>query len=105
MIISKELLSDVLEEKVVRVHIMENMTYIYFLDSNQEYFMNIHELANKCKEWASIKGFRLTSFQDLEDGCCEVSESISYPPCLFSQICKTEAEAIFEACQWILDNG
>lgn len=63
--------------------------------------INIHELAHKCKEWA-----RLTHNIDLitlrlKEGwlCCDWYDKHTN----LSSNCNTEPEAIFQACQWILD--
>lgn len=104
-VISKELLSEVLEVKVL------GFTYIPndkdTISSNESIFVtlkdshpciNIHELAHKCKEWAKNKGYYLKSWiNDDDSGTCEIL--------LFGKHdAKTEYEAIFKACQWILDN-
>ena len=119
--ISKELLCEVLEIEIVDYAINENQVRINQLwheDNplnraleliNTSYgcraSINIYELAHKCKEWA--KAYTLVSayyFENGEEGAwC----------CLHKNLCSTdgetfhadnEPEAIFKACQWILEN-
>ena len=112
--ISKELLSKVLGYEVKEVlGMLENsanktiLSYIFEDASLNEgkRIINIYELAHKCKEWA--KAYTLVSayyFENGEEGAwC----------CLHKNLCSTdgetfhadnEPEAIFKACQWILDN-
>ena len=63
--ISKELLSEVLETKVKEFAIEKNeLRYIKASDSNEIpdlIFINIYELAHKCKEWAMNKGYQIIS--------------------------------------------
>ena len=65
---------------------------------------NIYELMYKCKEWAVKNGFWLSSWvvQD-KTGRAEV-ENVETLKIIDRFSCKTEPEAVFEACQWILDN-
>ena len=118
--ISKELLSKVLENEVpyqVKVHkiIIKNNSLNYFYNSKDSggglfeanEYINIYELAHKCKEWANnlpSKRYQLYS------GICP--KSLNYSVCsIFSGaieqtekiIANSELEAIFKACQWILD--
>ena len=85
--INKELLSKVLDNEVpyqVKVHkiIIKNNSLNYFYNSKDSggglfeanEYINIYELAHKCKEWALIRF-----------------------------LAESEPEAIFKACQWILD--
>ena len=110
-IISKELLNVVLNQDIKDIYgvganpnFEDNIiTYSIKGNGDLEYF-NIHELAFKCKEWANRKG-----------NCGLI---VKYAPCVtyvyfqfligdFSPNpikADTEPEAIFKACQWILDN-
>ena len=71
--------------------------------------INIYELAHKCKEWAYNQNYQLrSSYKSFEMGeaWCEV---IARAPdndifLLMSNTgADTEAEAIFQACEWILN--
>lgn len=120
-LISKELLSEVLGHKIWKILNCNIGTLRYCIypnkrDEPSEYTfpINIHELAYKCKEWALNKGYRLLSGFDEKE--YENSPDIEYS-CIVNHIyceggCRSdnnfnsysEPEAIFKACQWILDN-
>ena len=65
MTISKELLSNVLELNIQNVYKtrLVNVGYDYFTGDNTAVgfseFVNIYELAHKCKEWLVSKGYSL----------------------------------------------
>lgn len=77
--------------------------------------INIYELAHKCKEWAwNQESYQIQSmFIHLE---FKTAKELSEIPKCQAIVCnehgkfvdffdaKTEPEAIFQACQWILDN-
>lgn len=67
--------------------------------------ISFYELAHRAKVWASDKGYRLMSCQDKDAGYCEVMKAVNYPPVLHSETYDTEQEAIFKACQWVLEKG
>ena len=58
-----------------------------------------HCLSNKCKEWANItKNVYLSSgFNEMDKKWEAMMMQHTFPA-------STEPEAIFKACQWILDN-
>jgi len=105
--ISKELLSEVLGEEVFEFEIAEDdRTMLWFSttkDPDIFQAINIHELATKCKEWAFENNFVIKSFceddGEHDGGFCGVAE---IGKIRFEQY--REHEAIFKACQWILDN-
>lgn len=110
-IISKELLSEVLEVDIVSYGIIlfdleydfkENMG-VYIHKKN----INIHELAHKCKEWAIEQGYiiQIMPFCIL---VLQIENSME-------QVFRYEKEDMenqkpylpeyeFKACQWILEN-
>lgn len=116
--ISKELLSKVLDNEVpyqVKVHkiIIKNNSLNYFYNSKDSggglfeanEYINIYELAHKCKEWAVIRQFyNVASLLDYTGYTCIIRQD----PMTFINTelrfrAGTEPEAIFKACQWILD--
>ena len=122
--ISKELLSKVLDNEVpyqVKVHkiIIKNNSLNYFYNSKDSggglfeanEYINIYELAHKCKEWAvnlSPNKHALSSYPRWGDIRNYKKTNGSYYICqhLVSGVqfeAETEPEAIFRACQWILD--
>ena len=115
--ISKELLSSVLGLTVVKGLELEGIVLWYkgiVNINNQPYAkelnINIYELAHKCKEWAYIQGYVIFS---------KIRLNSSYASCYFDISGKhdyedgyhndfraeCEPEAIFKACQWILDRN
>ena len=118
--ISKELLSKVLDNEVpyqVKVHkiIIKNNSLNYFYNSKDSggglfeanEYINIYELAHKCKEWAiGEHGLSLHSFPCHDDTyTCEIykfHKSTGYVIVDWFN-CLSENKAIFKACQWILD--
>jgi hypothetical protein len=105
--ISKELLSEVLNDGKYIPNFWEEEKEIIVLGNNQYYCeeqkINIYELAHKCKEWASSYGFSCMSRPRFSSGwLCELMSDYGVEDEQFEA--KTEPEAIFQACQWILEN-
>lgn len=110
--ISKELLSEILKEYKFPFSYEYN-TYndytkkIYFYVNSElkiDFFsINIYELAHKCKEWAiGEHDCELLSCIGSKDrAICDIY-SDKYN-CKFTHYADTEPEAIFAACQWIID--
>lgn len=105
---SKELLSKVLGVYVTEFFLdCESLVYVYdkIFNENEQYKndINIYELAHKCKEWALFEGHILSSWMTNpmnEIECyCKSNNIDRYP---FQA--NTEPEAIFKACEWILEN-
>ena len=126
MNISKELLSEVLGFTVVERYIEDTVSFglqIAYKDTKDEWaYINIYELAYKCKEWAfyaykiSVSSFKsgsfyLKEFNKIKDNSeywveldnasidCEINIDDSG---IFKSY--SEPEAVFKACQWILEN-
>ena len=109
--IRKKLLSEVLghefdsftynkESSDIRIVVDNNYSPIY---------INIYELAHKCKEWALNQDncFSIVSGKVPNNYFCVVQYSFQWLGKdgyeeYFTE--DTEPEAIFKACQWILDN-
>ena len=110
--ISKKLLSEVLNLKQeIKSIILDDINVVLglgdYLDNDQsfdEFDINIYELAYKYKEWALAKGFKINSRLTGKDKnyaeilSCKNSAIIAF----FYE--DTESEAIFKACEWILEN-
>ena len=104
--ISKELLSAVLKEKRVildyEISISKNEIHYGHIDIEEDGFINIYELAHKCKEWALEHDCELLScIRSKDRAICDIY-SDKYD-CKFTHYGETEPEAIFRACQWILN--
>lgn len=66
--------------------------------------INIYELAHKCKEWAIANNYGILSgFDWNKNPKADVAEINSLDDSM-EFIADTEPEAIFKACQWILEN-
>ena len=106
---SKELLSEVLRVNVKfiefdietikrRIHGSARDNDIYYYDGKWK-FINIYELAHKCKELAYSKGYTLASYTSRKDWyvCRDPHKENPYVGE------GTEPEAIFKACEWIME--
>ena len=115
MNISKELLSEVVGKEVKEIRwVKEHKSQMqYDVEADMDYTtINIYELAHKCKEWANKyqheaevvdKQVKLLSYTDRFGGHCRIKLFPAQPDCTdvsFSE--PTEPEAIFKACEWIL---
>jgi len=116
--ISKELLSEALDDKVKMIlsnscdveelvdeEIEENELMVFY-DVNYTCYSkyNIYEVAYKCKEWAFDKGYQILSYPsssalilntDIKDTCYNTN---------FKNGKKYDPMCDIEVCQWILDN-
>jgi len=117
--ISKELFCTVMNvslNRLVEFEYKTNMVsgtgYYYFIDNehlDDEYeFINIHELAHKCKEWAHKYWYQIDSCYDGNTSFAEVINIKKFDPEYPQQFeiemeQDTEPEAIFKACEWILE--
>lgn len=107
--ISKELLSEVLSSLTLLEIIdgkIDNNVYFKVEEIDILQSVNIYELAHKCKEWA-INLDRVGVFSVCRtqlDGYIEIQIDIKMDKEWKTIQEKTEPEAIFKACQWILDN-
>ena len=101
--ISKELLSVVLCSDCTKVDKLLGNTLGFCVANADVGRINIYELAHKCKEWAWAKGIDLQIMNHGEAKfCCKIDErNVKYHSAKWGE---TEPEAIFKACQWILEN-
>ena len=115
--ISNKLLSEVMGYKC---HIMDTK-HIHFLHNNRvndivyeqggdlQYNINKYELAHLCKQWALKQGYYFSTYSFNFDSNTEqehrirllIGNDVVYFGDDSSM--ETEVEAIFKACQWILD--
>ena len=104
LIISKELLSEVLDgdTELLNGKIEQEINSSYIV-VGLGIRINIYELAHKCKEWAIKNGYYLTIYNDAIDIVlktnCKIVENITdgsfnYSPML-----------VFKACNWILEQN
>ena len=106
--ISKELLTAIREDNYTVVDIdyfyeIEDKKIGYSLDNEQWYYINIYELAHKCKEWTiKYSGWTLQSYtNERGSGICRIKVGDGQE--INKLIASSEPEAIFRACQWILN--
>ena len=108
---SKELLSEVLGIGIDYNGHFELGILIYGEKGNYwRSSINIYELAHRCKEWATTKNFCITSstfIAEEDDNDLEWIKNKNYAWAELSIVdlifrAKTEPEAIFKACEWIL---
>lgn len=105
--ISKELLSAVLSEHRVvldyEVSICETEIHYGHTDIDEDGFIVIYELAHKSKMWAKNKGYWVQSMLAGTYGAhCGIG--IMNSDSFIEEFrADTEPEAIFKACQWILE--
>ena len=101
--LSKELLSEVLGYKVSVTRIGNvdyNNNLLYDLSSDDTESINIYEIADKCKKYALSNSYIIGTI-DRE----VIVYSREYRVALKVFIGNiSETQAIFKACQWILDN-
>jgi len=109
MIISKELLSEVLNEEVVEIFIFSKNTIGYYIKDNFngngkqiEHKINIHELAHKCKEWTwrQEKIYEIVERKtqvDVYRNGKKVAQFIGDSLIVFLP------NRVFRACEWILE--
>lgn len=121
--ISKELLSEVLNINVTDVEYDEKLRCInYGIDGDKDYrrkLENVYELAHKCIEWAfknKIQVYALNKWKYKETllGPTEMKYKVvtkTFEESLFDAIGKatidcfyadTMPEAVFKACEWIM---
>lgn len=135
MIISKELLSEVLKDSNIKgIHRDSDYVYDNFDKelSNTELLiefntvgykshmvMNVHELAHKCKDWANLQGKRGYLIESSVSGTMGLAQvnwyekghidyhgtpfELNRTSELFKSANNNEPEAIFKACEWILN--
>jgi len=72
---------------------------------SQSYHIAIEVLAYKCKEWAYENDYYVCSiFTFAGEGSCYLTHKDNISKRLKTFDANNEPEAIFKACQWIMDN-
>ena len=101
---SNKLLSEVIGYKVIDSSDADSDNDIgYTLDDSTYAYININELAHKCKEWASKDGYAIIEYpfatelynEKLVLRCCKITDKTTILYC---------PSRVFKACQWVLDN-
>ena len=110
-VISKELFSEVIDENLDLYYCIEfynvNNSIRYWIiedptKQSTSKYINIHELARKCKEWAYDNGYRVIEIQKgivwVVPKQYNILISFNY------SMIKYQDTDIESACQWIYDN-
>ena len=103
---TRELLSEVLNINDIKEYeCRDNECHIVRHDlplpmGNQHILINIYELAHKCKKWAHNKNYWLSTCYT---GQVKIYDAGSTYPKIILHTEITESEAIFKACEWILE--
>lgn len=102
--ISQELLSEILDKVVLYIEpeLLSFNEVCYSDEYDMPFHVNVYELAHNCKEYAMKNDYCVNSFTDYN------GTWFSYANNVIDGIAKqfsaeTEYEAIFKACQFILD--
>jgi len=108
--ISDNLLGKVINESILNTHIKGNT--LWWQGETVDFHgttggqINIYELAHKCKEWAYSKGYYLHTTMKDSHITHKLTYKVAIEPTEYAEYAKTgntEPEAVFAACQWILD--
>ena len=111
MNVSKELLSEVLDKEVTNIkmhHINDEYIYFDYIGKQSrivnEVSIDIYKLAHKCKEWAfCLDGTMiLSSVSEANIGIASIRDENG--KIIYCEVEDSEPEAVFAACQWVLDN-
>ena len=103
---SKELLSEVLKENIDKDLIeFEDNSIKYAVEAEypQWEYINIHELAHdNMKQWSFDNGYRFATQQNKKGTWWIVLHDEAGSEVYSADYQKSELEAIFKACEWIL---
>ena len=104
---SKKLLSEVLKNETKGLKsfgLSECAKYIIFQYEDFDDSINIYELAHKCKEWILINKYKIFIYSDdNSEWYCQVQLVDADEQPKEWSVAETEPEAIFKACEWILE--
>ena len=113
--ISKELLSEVIGVDVRYMSDEYDGNLVPYETREGWKTINIYELAHKCKEWALLNGFDIITVEIDEQYVIltpddwqttkKEKRGMSFVISSSFEAQNTEHEAIFKACQWILEDS
>jgi len=81
------------------------VSYMIEDEDLKTYHLNLHELTAKCKEWVSKQGFMMTVYHHLDTVAVTLSDGNAHLYSQASMVVYTEPEAVFKACQWVLEEA
>lgn len=103
--ISKKLVKNVINAKyITKLNCSSNTITIYrdgTCIENQCYQYDIYNFAHKCKSWAMLEGYYIKTWFDEITCYCEIYNHKRLVKKFNIQ--DVEYEAIFKACEWILE--
>ena len=116
-LLNKELLSEILDiDTPNNIELTYGSEYennikqsllLSYSDGSEPIIINIYELAHKCKKWANKQGYAILSTVHIEADKTHFGEfgvldskTLKY---VIKGLADTEVEAIFKACEWILE--
>ena len=104
-IISNDLIKKVISVKTItKVVIWEDSLRVYHNGTcieNSVYDDNIHSFAHKCKTWAMLEGYQIKTWFDEITCWCTIHHNNKKIKKF--EIQGPEQQAIFDACEWILE--
>lgn len=104
--ISKELLSEITECKVLEIHgVFDNELQAELKHQDTTYTINIYELAHKCKEYLLDEGYCIMihpfKIELFEKDTNSFMRNFHYP--IQDKAIPYDIKRIVQVCQWILD--
>ena len=106
MKISKELFEAVMNDDNIKfIGILRRVFIEYkYIDSGNTDKIHINHFFFKCKKWANRLGYDLSTHSSFEKHYCGIHEMGQQDPEYCLSEYDTEQQAVFDACQWILEN-
>lgn len=105
--ISTELINTVLDEDIKDIYFAPNGRFFETWNGERDNRVNTSEFFFMCKEWANKQGYRLLngSHDYNNQIICNIYKDFDYIGDYCEQIeSESEQQAVFDACQWILEN-
>lgn len=106
MKVSKELFEAVMNIKINKLEIDDfNYIWININSTDLSRFDSINNFFFKCKDWAIEQKYYIWSFEGKDGSGYATPEEISISDNMNFQLnADSEQQAVFDTCQWILDN-
>lgn len=103
--ISKELINAVLDVEIKGVYFAPNGRFFEIWDISRDDRIDTNDFFFRCKEWAYKQGYVLRSEICDIGGCLILTiEDQGYLMNQYEIEADSEQQAVFDACQWILEN-
>ena len=105
--INKELINAILDDEIKDIYFAPNGRFFETWNGVIDNRVNINDFFFMCKEWANKNEYRLlTGSHDYNNQIiCNIYKDFDYIDDYCEQIkSESEQQAVFDACQWILEN-